>query len=229
MYNNEYEINYDEVLVSSGIRKVILWMILGLFATGMTMISVLTVPAVQSLVVQTYRFIWIPAIVVGISLSAGINKISLGTARIMFIVYSILVGFMLSTIFFVYDSTAILLAFSTTIVIFSVMGIYGYATKEDLSKYSRLLFVALISLVIMSVINIFFKSPALYWIISYAGVIIFTALIGYDMQKIKRSLIMYSNGDTEMLGKVSIIGALQLYLDFINLFIYLLRIFGKKK
>jgi hypothetical protein len=109
------------------------------------------------------------------------------------------------------------------------MSIYGLTTKEDLSKFSNIFKTALISLIIVSLINMFLRSASLYWIISYAGVIIFTGLIGFDMQRIKHMMYEVSEYDGELTGKLSIMGALTLYLDFINLFIYLLRIFGKRR
>lgn len=226
MYDDKYAV--DESLVNSGIKKVILWMVFGLLISLATMLSVVFVPVMTNFVAQTHRFIWVPAIVVVLVLSAGINKISLVTARTMFLVYSVLVGLMISSIFFIYDYNAIILAFSSTLIIFIVMALFGFFTNEDLAKFRVLLSIGLVSLIVMSLVNIFIGAPILYWMISYLGVILFTALIGYDMQKVKRTLMEASHGDQELIGKVTIIGALQLYLDFVNLFISLLRIFGKK-
>lgn len=229
MLGNNYNVAYDEDVLSSSIRKVFLWMILGLGVTIGTMFSVVQFKELASFVFSSFRILLVVEFVLVIALSAAIRKISAFAAGFMFLLYSFMTGLTLSFVMFLYDPTAILLAFSTTVVIFLVMTIFGYFTKENLLGFGRMLMVGLVSIVIVSVINIFLKSPSLYWIISYAAVAIFTALIGYDMQKIKLSLIQNSYGDSETLSKIAIIGALELYLDFVNLFLNLLRIFGKKK
>jgi len=228
MLNNNYEFAYDEGILNSSIRKVFLWMILGLSLTIGTMFAVVLTPALATFVFKSFTIIMIAEIILVIALSAAIRKISAAVAGMMFLLYSFMTGLTISYVMFLYDYKAIILAFSTTLVIFVVMTIFGYTTKENLLGYGRMLMIGLISLIIVSVINIFLKSPALYWIISYVSVVIFTALIGYDMQKIKTNLIKNSYGDSQTLAKISIIGALELYLDFINLFLSLLRIFGKK-
>jgi len=228
MFENNYEFAYDEGILNSSIRKVFLWMILGLSLTIGTMFAVVLTPALATFVFKSFTIIMIAELILVIALSAAIRKISAAVAGMMFLLYSFMTGLTISYVMFLYDYKAIILAFSTTLVIFVVMTIFGYTTKENLLGYGRMLMIGLISLIIVSVINIFLKSPALYWIISYVSVVIFTALIGYDMQKIKTSLIKNSYGDSQTLSKISIIGALELYLDFINLFLSLLRIFGKK-
>ncbi len=229
MFQNDFDYSYDESILSSSIRKVFLWMILGLSLTIGTMFSVVMNPALANFVFKSFQILIIGELVLVIALSAAIRKISAPVAGFMFLLYSFMTGLTLSFVMFLYDPMAIILAFSTTLVIFVVMAIFGYTTKENLLGYGKMLFVGLISIVIVSVINIFLKSPTLYWIISYVSVVLFTALIGYDMQKIKRSLIQNSFGDSETLSKISIMGALELYLDFVNLFLNLLRIFGKKR
>ena len=229
MFQNDYDYSYDESILNSSIRKVFLWMILGLSLTIGTMFAVATNPVLANFVFRSFRLLIIGELVLVIALSAAIRKISSFVASLMFLLYSFMTGLTISFVLFLYDPMAIILAFSTTLVIFTVMTIFGYTTKENLLSYGKFLFIGLISIIIVSLINIFLKSPALYWIISYVSVVIFTALIGYDMQKIKRSLIHNSYGDSETLSKISILGALELYLDFVNLFLNLLRIFGKKK
>lgn len=229
MFQNDFDYSYDESILNSSIRKVFLWMILGLSLTIGTMFSVVMNPALANFVFKSFQILIIGELVLVIALSAAIRKISAPVAGFMFLLYSFMTGLTLSFVMFLYDPMAIILAFSTTLVIFVVMAIFGYTTKENLLGYGKMLFVGLISIVIVSVINIFLKSPTLYWIISYVSVVLFTALIGYDMQKIKRSLIQNSFGDSETLSKISIMGALELYLDFVNLFLNLLRIFGKKR
>lgn len=112
---------------------------------------------------------------------------------------------------------------------FIVIAAYGYTTSEDLSNYGKYLMTGLISIIIMSVINFFLKAPFLYWIGTVLGIVIFSALIAYDVNRIKKIAFQMANGDEEAMNKLGIIGALNLYLDFINLFLYLLRIFGKKR
>ena len=112
---------------------------------------------------------------------------------------------------------------------FIVIAAYGYTTKEDLSNYGKYLMTGLISIIIMSLINFFLKAPILYWIGTVLGIVIFSALIAYDVNRIKKIAFQMSNGDEEVMNKLGIIGALNLYLDFINLFLYLLRIFGKRR
>lgn len=229
MFQNDFDYSYDESILNSSIRKVFLWMILGLSLTIGTMFSVVMNPALANFVFKSFQILIIGELVLVIALSAAIRKISAAVAGFMFLLYSFMTGLTISFAMFLYDYKAIILAFSTTLVIFTVMAIFGYTTKENLLGYGKMLFIGLISIVIVSVINIFLKSPILYWIISYVSVVLFTALIGYDMQKIKRSLIQNSFGDSETLSKISIMGALELYLDFVNLFLNLLRIFGKKR
>ena len=229
MLGNNYNVAYDEDVLNSSIRKVFLWMIVGLSLTIGTMFAVVGNESLASFVFSSWRILIFAELGLVIALSAAIRKISSAVAGIMFLLYSVMTGLTLSFTLFLYDYMVIILAFSTTVIIFVVMALFGYFTKENLMSFGRMLMVGLISLVVVSIINIFLKSPSLYWIISYAGVVIFTALIGYDMQKIKLSLINNSHGDTETLSKISILGALELYLDFVNLFLSLLRIFGKKR
>jgi FtsH-binding integral membrane protein len=161
-------------------------------------------------------------VLVGVLVGA-IHKMSAVTATLVFIFYSILNGVTLSSIFFVFTAESISNVFFIAAGTFAVMSAYGYFTKSDLTKLGNILFMALIGLV-----NMFLKSEMLYWISSYAGVLIFVGLIAYDTQKLKK-LNVIGNEDTDEGKKEAIIGALTLYLDFINLFLYLLRIFGKRR
>ena len=117
----------------------------------------------------------------------------------------------------------------TTIVMFTVIAVYGYTTNEDLSNYGGYLKTGLISLIIMSLINMFLHAPMLYWTVTILGVVIFSALIAYDVNRIKNMAYEVAEGDDEIIGKLGIVGALNLYLDFINLFLYIIRIFSKRK
>jgi FtsH-binding integral membrane protein len=157
-----------------------------------------------------------------------IKKMTSLTATFIFILYSILNGFTLSIIFLVYTTDSIASTFFITAGTFAVMSIYGYFTKSDLTKLGNLLFMGLIGLIFASVFNMYCQNETLYWIETYAGILIFTGLIAYDTQKIKKLNIIGNEGTDED-KKEAIIGALTLYLDFINLFLRLLRIFGRRK
>ena len=135
----------------------------------------------------------------------------------------------LTVVGLIYAPQVIFYAFMITLTIFVVTAIYGYTTQEDLSSYRRFFMIALISLIILSIINIFLKANMLEWIITIAGTVIFTGLIAYDVNRIKWISYQLADGDNEVMEKMGIIGALSLYLDFVNLFFYILRIFGRKK
>ena len=161
-------------------------------------------------------------------LSAAVNRMSAGTATMVFLMYSVLNGLTMAFVFLIYTSTSIAGTFLITAGTFAAMSLYGYFTKNDLTKAGSLLFMALIGLVLASIVNIFLRSPMMYWILTYAGILIFVGLTAYDTQKIKQMNIIGNEG-TEEDHKEAIMGALTLYLDFINLFLYLLRLFGNRK
>jgi uncharacterized protein len=157
-----------------------------------------------------------------------IDKMSSTVATTLFLVYSALVGMAISSIFLVYEMSSIFLTFGVTAGTFAAMSIVGFVTKKDLTSLGGFLLMALLGLIIASIVNIFMQSPALYWIVTYAGVLIFMGLTAYDTQKLKE-MAMVIEGDEEMAARLAIVGALELYLDFVNLFLYLLRILGKLK
>ena len=158
--------------------------------------------------------------------TARINKLSLTTATTLFIIYSALNGVTLSSIFFVYTMTSIAKVFFITAATFGATAFYGYVTKTDLTKFGSLFMMTLIGLIIATVVNLFLKSAMFDMILSYIGVILFVGLTAWDSQQIKRTLAM-APGLDEGSQKIALLGALNLYLDFINLFLYLLRIFGR--
>jgi uncharacterized protein len=162
-------------------------------------------------------------------LVTAIQKMSAMTATIVFVLYSILNGVTLSAIFFVFTADSISNVFFITAGTFAAMSAYGYFTKKDLTKLGSILIMALIGLIIASVVNIFLNSEMLYWISSYVGVLIFVGLIAYDTQKLKKLNVVVGNEGTDDDKKEAIVGALTLYLDFINLFLFLLRIFGRRR
>ena len=160
-------------------------------------------------------------------MSFGIRKMSASKAQGTFWVFAALMGASLSSIFLVYTGASITRVFFITAGTFGAMSIYGYTTKRDLTKLGSFLMMGLIGIIIASVVNIFMKSTMMYFVISILGVLIFVGLTAYDTQKIKN---MYSVSDSgEIMGKKAVMGALTLYLDFINLFIMLLRLFGQRR
>lgn len=161
-------------------------------------------------------------------LSARLVKMSMTGATILFIIYSALMGVTMSSIFMIYTTASIASVFFITAGTFLVMSLIGYFTRIDLTRIGSILFMALIGLIIASVVNLFLNNEVLYWVISYVGVLIFVGLTAYDTQKIKQMVAEYGSVD-EMGHKLALFGALSLYLDFINLFLYLLRIFGDRR
>jgi len=160
-------------------------------------------------------------------MSFGINKMSTAKAQTTFWIFASLMGLSLSSILLVYTGMSITRVFFICSATFGAMSIYGYTTKRDLTKLGSFLMMGLIGIIIASIVNIFMKSSMMYFVISILGVLIFVGLTAYDTQKIKN---MYSASDTgELIGKKAVMGALTLYLDFINLFIMLLRLFGQRR
>jgi len=160
-------------------------------------------------------------------MSFGIKKMSSAKAQTVFWIFAALMGLSLSWILLIYTQTSIARVFFITSATFGAMSIYGYTTKRDLTKFGSFLMMGLIGIIIASLVNIFMKSTMMYFVISILGVLIFVGLTAYDTQKIKN---MYQSSDTgELMGKKAVMGALTLYLDFINLFIMLLRLFGQRR
>jgi FtsH-binding integral membrane protein len=160
-------------------------------------------------------------------LSFGINRLSASTALTVFFVYAGLLGLSLASIFLVYTGASITRVFFISAATFGAMSLYGYTTKRDLTAVGSFMFMGLIGIVIASVVNIFLQSSGLYWVISVLGVLVFVGLTAYDTQNIKE---MYDvNDDGTIAGRKAVMGALRLYLDFINLFLMLLRIFGDRR
>ena len=226
-----YNMNDIDVRSSNKfLRKVFLYMVLGVaisFGTGIYLYKYN-----QELIFSLARYFNILGIA-GVGMVLGLKffleKISAGMARIMFILYSLIIGTIFSTVGFAYSPLAILYAFGTALIIFVVMTIYGFMTKEDLSSYRTFFIVGLISLIIMGFINMYLGVGPLYWIETIAGIVIFTGLTAYDINRIKWESYQLADGDNETVEKMGIREALELYLDFINLFLYLLRIFGRRK
>ena len=211
-------------------RKTYLWMTMALVITGLTAFVVATNSAITSFLNLHHQVIWVLffaelALVIGIN--AAINKISLPVATLMFIAYAALNGVTFSSLFYVYTAGSLATTFLITAGTFGAMSAFGFFTKVDLSSIGKILLMALIGLIIATVVNIFVESSALEMILSYVGVLIFVGLTAYDTQKIKNMFLMAPDASSTM-QKYALLGALMLYLDFINLFLYLLRIFGKR-
>ena len=161
-----------------------------------------------------------------IGISAGINKLSSATATLLFYLFAVVNGLMLAPIFMVYTGESIAKTFFITAGTFGAMSIFGYFTTQDLTRFGSILFMALLGLIIASLVNMFAQSSTLEWIISGAGVLIFVGLTAWDTQTIKR---MSQAAPVSQVGRIATLGALSLYLDFINLFLYLLRFFGSSR
>ena len=239
MNYNDYELKnltVDQQLSMSSafpvlMRKVYVWMTLALVITGFTAYGVATSPGVLQAIYGNQLLFWgmiIAEFALVIGVSAAINRLSLTTATLMFILYSVINGALLSYIFLVYTASSIAAVFFITAGTFGAMALVGYTTKTDLTSIGKYLFMALIGLIIATVVNVFIKSEGFTYILSYIGVLIFVGLTAYDSQKIKQMLIQAPDAG-ESAQKLALLGALTLYLDFINLFIYLLRIFGKRE
>lgn len=212
-------------------RKVFVWMTLALVITGLTAYGVATSPALQAVVLGNSAMLiglCIAELALVVVISGAINRLSLATATLLFILYSVINGATLSVIFLAYAPSVIAKTFFITAGTFGIMALVGYTTKTDLSSYGKLLFMALIGLIIAIVVNMFLGSSMLELIISGVGVVIFVGLVAYDTQKIKQMMLMAPDGG-ESMQKLAVLGALSLYLDFINLFLYLLRFFGNSK
>lgn len=213
-------------------RNVYSWMTLALVITAVTSIFVANSPnLIEFIYGGKYLFygLLIGELALVWFLSARINTLSLTTATAGFIVYSILNGVTMSFIFLIYTHSSIAMTFFITAGTFGAMALFGTLTKKDLSSWGNILLMALIGIIIASIANFFLKSEMMYWIITYAGVLIFVGLTAYDAQKIKRLIQAHGNEINDSTQKMALMGALSLYLDFINLFLFLLRIFGGRK
>lgn len=221
----------DSAVMKALFRKTYIWMTMALLITALSALITAKSPALLSLVYGSRFGVWVLVIAMFalvFILSSRILKMSMVTATLMFIAYSILNGVMLSSIFLVYDLGVIYRVFFITAATFAATSLYGYFTKTDLSKIGNILIMALIGLIIATLVNLFVKSTMLEMILSYAGVIIFVGLTAWDTQTLKRLYLDAGElGDSAL--KIALLGALTLYLDFINLFLYLLRIFGASK
>lgn len=220
-----------EVAVSALFKSVYMQMAAALSITGLVAYFLSQSQDFWIFLANNTSLIWvvlIAQIVLVIWLSARFTRMSMTTATLLFILYSAMMGVTMSTIFMVYTMSSIASVFFITAGMFLVMSLLGYFTRMDLTRLGSVLFMALIGVIIASLVNIFLKSEMLYWVVSYVAVVVFVGLTAYDTQKIKQMLVEYGEAD-EMGYKLALFGALTLYLDFINLFLYLLRIFGDRR
>ena len=236
---NYEELNYRsaatrEVEVSAAfpalMRKVYLWMTLAMVITGFTAYLVATNMSLLSLIYSSKVVMWgliIVELAIVFGVTAAINKLSLPVATLLFILYSVINGALLSSIFLIYTLSSISTVFFITAGTFGAMSLFGYTTKQDLTSWGKILMMAVVGLIIATIVNLFVKSSGLEMIVSYIGVLIFVGLTAYDTQKIKE-MCLQAPDMGETMQKFALLGALSLYLDFINIFIYLLRIFGKQ-
>lgn len=218
---------------SSFVSTVFLWMFAALGITALTAYLFASTPSLMMMMFSETRpnllgwIVMLAPIIIVFVMSARVNKMSVQTMTMLYIVYSILMGMSLSFIFLLYTGASIMKTFAICSAMFGIMALVGYTTKTDLTKFGGILMMALIGIIVASLVNFFMHSERLEYIISFVGVLIFTGLTAYDVQKIKEiGNNGIAQGDT--MAKITIFAALSLYLDFINLFLYLLRFFGRK-
>ncbi len=214
--------------ISAVMKQVYLKMTLALVVTAFVALFCGNSYGYLSFLVSNSWFMWVLAIAeigIVIGVSAGINKLSDTTASLLFYIFAVINGLLLAPIFVIYTGVSIAKTFFITAGTFGAMTVYGYTTKRDLSRMGSILFMALIGLILVSIVNIFMKSSGLDWIISGAGVLIFVGLTAWDTQQIKN---MAQEMPAAGAGRLATLGALSLYLDFINMFLYLLRFFGDR-
>lgn len=222
--------NSEQLVQRKFLTKVYGWMSLALLLSGITAFIVATSPFLINLVFGNkigFPLLAIGEIVLVWWLSASIRKISTMTASIAFLAYSIINGATLASIFYVFSLDSIIVVFLVSALMFIGMSLYGVFSKSDIMSFGRYFSMAIIGLIVASVINIFLKSSGFNWVISIVTVVIFTGLTAYDTRKM--ILVSQQADGSDMFQKASIIGALELYLDFINIFLALLRIFGKSR
>jgi uncharacterized protein len=228
MSYNPYTLDQSAALRQrSIISQVYAWMTAGLLVTAAIAMFVASSEALSQLILGTPLYVVLILVELGMVwfLSARINRLAVSTATALFLIYSALNGLTLSVIFLLYTQGSIATTFFVTAGTFGAMSLYGYTTKRDLTTIGNLCFMALIGFLLASLVNIWLNSSGLFWILTYLGILIFVGLTAWDTQAIKRMSQSASN-ETDA-QRVAIYGALHLYLNFINLFLMLLRIFGR--
>lgn len=230
---NTHQLTAEQVksIQATFINKVYGWMALALAITGFVALRVASTESLVNAIASNHiLFFGIILAELGlvIWLSSAIESMNATRAITLFLLYSALNGLTFSVLFLIYTQASIASTFFVTAGTFGVMSAYGYFTKTDLSSWGNILFMGLIGIIIASVVNIFWHSEILYWAVTYIGVLVFVGLTAYDTQKIKR-MSLEMDVESEEGSKGAIMGALALYLDFINMFIFMLRIFGDRR
>lgn len=228
---NPYSVDGQRVAAAFPIlmRKTYLWMMLGLVMTALTAGYVASNLELMAAIFSNKLAFWgliIAELGLVFFLSARIMRMSFATAGLLFAAYAILNGVTLSCIFMIYSVDVIVTTFAVSAATFGAMSLLGFVVKRDLSPIGRFGLMAVVGLIIASVVNMFVASSALYWGITYLGVLIFAGLTAYDTQKLKMLFLQHGNEVNDSTQKLALLGSLTLYLDFVNLFLYLLRIFG---
>ncbi len=215
-------IDFSEIM-----RRVYLWLAAGLaVAFGVAFIISQTNPTLIANPVVTIVAL-VAYLVLGFGFYPLLRRVSLSVGALLFLAFTAVFGFLISSIFLVYSLGTIWSAFLATATMFAAMSLIGFFTKIDLSKFGSILFMALIGIILASVVNFFLQSSALYWILTYLIVIVFAGLTAYDTQWIRKNAVsLAGSGTTDAVGRLALIGGFRLFLDFINLFLALLRIFG---
>jgi len=216
----------QETVFSNFMQRVYQWMAMGLALTGLA--AFITIGNASLLSFLLHGGMWllfIAEFILVIWLTRSLQKISAQAATIGFLAYSVLNGITMSGIFLVYTSASISSTFFITAMTFAGVSIYGWVTRQDLTSVGSFCFMALIGVIVASIVNLFFHSPIFYWIVSYCGVAVFIGLTAYDTQRLKAIHQNMPNAPEQL----AIVGALMLYLDFINMFLFLLQLFGRRR
>ena len=227
----DLELSRAETSERSFLSQVYFWMAMGLALTGIVAAWTALNPSFVVALARNFGLFLIIALVqIGlvIWLSSQILRLSLMTATVGFSIYATINGILFSSIFLVYTAASIASTFLVTAGMFGAVSFYGFVTKRDLTSVGSFSMMALVGLILASIVNWFFKSPVFYWIVTYAGIAIFIGLTAYDTQKLK-AIHQQGFESGEVLKKIALLGALSLYLDFINLFLLLLRVMGRRK
>jgi FtsH-binding integral membrane protein len=223
----DYRSREEELTVGQFFNSVYAWMCVGLATTAAVAYGMYAYGA-SAISMGTLIICFIAQLVLVVTITRAVNKINTSAATALFILFAALMGVTTSSIFYIYRMPSIATCFVETAGMFGAMSLYGYVTKRDLTRLGSLLFMALIGLIIASVINMFVASSAMYWIISYAGVVIFVGLTAFDTQRLKMFAIQNATNPA-LANRVAIIGSLTLYLNFINLFLFILQIMGNRQ
>jgi len=233
MTKPELSYQQDRVAAAQGefIRRVYNWMGLGLATTALIALYTASNPTLLGYIFGNSLLFFgliIAQLGLVIALSAAIHRLQASTATLLFFLYSALTGLTLSVIFLAYTRASIASTFFVTAGTFGVMSFYGYTTQRDLTSWGSFLFMGLIGIILASVVNIFLHNETIYWVVTYAGILIFVGLTAYDTQTLKQMAVR-GFADEDMERKSAVMGALRLYLDFINLFLMLLRVMGNRR